>query len=74
MAFEQKLEQDLVALLEAGASFTLAGGTRLQGTLVRLAAAARAGGGHLVLTGMQAKLQNDLLAIARAGKGHITFE
>jgi hypothetical protein len=74
MAFEQKLEDDIVELLEAGASFTLGSEHRLQVSLVRLATAARTGGGQLRLTGLMSKLQNDLVAIARAGRGHVTFE
>lgn len=74
MSLEARLQNDLVALLTAGASLELSTGVRLQHDLVALAVAAKNAGTHLTLTQIGIRLQHDLVAIALAGKGHVTFK
>jgi hypothetical protein len=73
MSFETRLNPDLIRILEAGAGFTFDGSARQNPDLVRLAAAARLGGGQLCITGLGRRLNPDLVRIAEAGKGHVTF-
>ncbi|EGQ8062065.1 hypothetical protein V9654_004438 [Vibrio parahaemolyticus] len=71
--FETKLQNELVQLLTAGASFKLAAGSKLQQELVQLAVAAKSGGGTLTLTGVAMKTQRELVQLSTAGKGSIVF-
>jgi hypothetical protein len=74
MSFENLLEGDLTQLLQAGASFSLSARARPHQQLLRLAAAAVEGNGHLRLTQIMPRMTNDLVEVARAGRGHVTFE
>ncbi len=58
----------------AGAGFRLDARTRTTYELMQFAAATKLGGGGLILTGMSIFNTDDLLRIANAGAGHVTFE
>lgn len=73
MSFETKFKQDLVQILSAGGSFEIAKGARFQAEWVDLARAAKSGGGHLTITGVRGMFTHDIVAIAEAGPGHVTF-
>jgi len=74
MTFEKKTTTELISLLKAGASFTLSIEDKTQTTLVSLANAANEGGGSLVLSGISGKTQTELIQIAKACPGRVTFE
>ncbi|WP_448649453.1 hypothetical protein [Pseudomonas corrugata] len=71
--FELKTIADLLALLNAGASFSIDAKIKSQADLVRMAHAVANGGGTLTLKGLTIKPQADLIAIAHAGQGKIHF-
>ncbi|MQA53700.1 hypothetical protein [Pseudomonas piscis] len=73
MQLSNKSQLELVAILSAGGSLELSAGSRNQIELIAIATAARAGGANLTLSDLSAKSQLDLLAITKAGKGHVTF-
>ena len=74
MAFEIRHTEDLVRIVAAGGGFRINASTRPSGDLIRIAAAAEIGGGHVALIGMNTRHTDDLVNIAEAGKGHISFE
>ncbi|MEL7941014.1 hypothetical protein [Pseudomonas delhiensis] len=67
MAFENKSQLDLIALLNAGASFTFDGSRKSHIDLLSLLQAAKRGGGTLTLRNISNKSHTDLLAIINAG-------
>ena len=74
MSFMSRSTEDLVLIATAGGGLRFEGKARLTDDLVRIATAAKSGGGQLMLTGMSARLTDDLVRIATAGKGHVIFE
>jgi len=72
--FELKPHNELLQLLNAGASFSIKAGLKPQNELLQLANAAKIGGGHLKLYGLELRQHNELLQIANAGKGLVSFE
>ena len=74
MSFKGKTTGDLIRIMRAGASFRLDARARAVDELIRFAAATRSGGGQLILRGMSIYNTDDLMSIATAGGGHVTFE
>lgn len=74
MAFKGKTMDDLIRIMSAGAGFRLDARARAMDELILIAAASKSGGGRLVLTGMSIYNTDDLMRIASAGAGHVTFE
>ena len=74
MAFKGKTTGDLIRIMRAGAGFRLDARVRAVGELIQFAAATKSGGGRLVLSGMSIYNTDDLMRIATAGAGHVTFE
>ena len=72
MSLEVK-QHELLELLTAGAALIVPAGGRLQRDLLALASAAKAAGSHLTLTETAFLQQDDLVAIAMAGRGHVTI-
>lgn len=72
--FELKPQNELLQLLNAGASFRIKAHLKPQNERLQLANAVKAGGGQLKLLGLNLLPQNELLQLANAGKGHIFFE
>lgn len=74
MSFEKFLQHNLEDLLKAGASLELNAAVRLQHNLEDLAKCAKRGGASLTLTNASGLLQHNLISIARAGEGCVTFK
>ncbi len=74
MAFKGKTIDNLVVSSSAGAGFRLDARARAMDELILIAAASKTGGGRLVLAGMSIYDTDDLMRIATAGAGHVTFE
>jgi len=74
MAFEIRPTEDLVRIMAAGGGFRINAEARASSDLVRIATAAVKGGGQLALIGMNTRRIEDIVDIALAGKGHVSFE
>jgi len=74
MAFETHLTEDLVRIARAGGGFRLNASTRKTEDLILIAGAAKIGGCNVVMIGMNARISEDIIKIAEAGMGHISFE
>ena len=72
--FELKPHNELLQLLNAGASFTLKAGLKPHNELLQLANAVNGGGGRLTLLGLGLKPHHELLQIANAGASRVIFE
>lgn len=74
MAFEMFTVDDLIRLASAGAGFRIDAGMRQTNDLIRIAAAAAQGGARITFTGMRLRQRDDLIQIATAGRGNISFD
>ncbi|WP_396328914.1 hypothetical protein [Burkholderia anthina] len=74
MAFELYMVDDLIRLAGAGAGFRIDAGLRLTNDLVRIAAAAAQGGARITFAGMALRPRDDVIRIAAAGRGNISFD
>lgn len=74
MSFNKKLQNQLEEILTAGAGVEISTKTKLHNQLVDLAVCAKRNGGHLTLTEASGLLHNQLIEIARAGSGHVSFK
>lgn len=74
MAFESRQTNDLVRITAAGGGFRLNASTRPTDDLIAIAGAARKGECHIVFIGMNNRLTDEIVQIAEAGKGQISFE
>jgi DNA replication protein len=70
---DQKGTNELIRIAAAGGGFTLNGQHRTPEDLMRIAAAASITGARLTLTNIGSWPANDLIRIAAAGKGAVTF-
>jgi hypothetical protein len=74
MAFETHITDDLVRIARAGGGFRLNASARKTEDLILIASAAKNGECNVVLIGMNARISEDIVKIAEAGRGHISFE
>lgn len=74
MAFELYLVDDLIRLAAAGAGFRIDVTLRPTNDLIRIAAAARQGGARITFSGIGLRQRDELIQIAAAGGGNISFE
>lgn len=73
MGFQHKHTADLVRIASAGGGFRLEAAARHTADLVQIAAAA-GGRARITFAGMSTRSNEDLVMIAAAGKGSVTFE
>jgi DNA replication protein len=74
MSFELFDVNALVRIAAAGGGFRLEASLRTTNDLVRVAAAAGNSGASIAFAGMVMRPIDDLVRIAAAGKGRVTFE
>lgn len=74
MSFSQKMQNHLEEILTAGGGIEISVKTKMQNQLVDLAVCAKRNGAHLTLTEASGLMHNQLIDIARAGSGHVTFK
>ena len=70
----QKSLDELIHIAAAGAGFTIEAGTFASEDLVRIAAAAAGTGAQVVIHGASGRATEDLLRIAKAGRGCVQFD
>jgi hypothetical protein len=73
MSFSAKMTDDLVKIASAGGGFELNANGRKIEDLIKIAGAARSGNCVVIMTGVGRMPTSDLLAIAKAGPGHVRF-
>lgn len=74
MAIKTMNTSDLVQLAAAGGGFTISAQGRPASDLVTIAAAASNKGARLVIVGVGSRVLSELVQIAAAGKGCVSFE
>jgi len=73
MSFSAKMTDDLVKIASAGGGFELNASGRKIEDLIRIAEAAHSGDCVVTMTGVGRMPTSDLVAIAKAGPGHVRF-
>lgn len=73
MTIAGKMQNQLEELLSAGAALEISAKGKMANQLVDLARCAKRGESHLTITDLGLLMQNQLIDIARAGSGHVTF-
>ena len=73
MSFEIKPTQDLVQILEAGASLSISKGVRMDGDWLELARAVKKGGGRLTITDVGLWPTQTIIKISVQAPGRVTF-
>ena len=68
------LTSDLIRIAAAGGGFFIDCSKHLVSDLIRIASAARMGGGMIYLENSSRILTSDKIRIASAGKGHVVFK
>jgi hypothetical protein len=71
--FEKRPLEDIERVAQAGGGFTLDASMRQTHDLVRIAAAAAHGGAKVTFTGLEKRRTEDLVTIALAGRGTVSF-
>lgn len=71
--FETRPIEDLIKIASSGGGIETRVAVRPTPDLVRLAAAAAAGGARVYLRGLATRPTADLVQIAAAGRGHVVF-
>ena len=74
MAIGVKMQNQLEELLSSGAALEVSARGKMANQLVDLAVCAKRGGSHLTIKDIGLLMQNQLIDIARAGSGHVTFK
>ncbi|PBP46343.1 hypothetical protein [Pseudomonas syringae] len=74
MAISSMMQNQLEEILSAGGSLEISAKSKMANQLADLARSAKRGGSQLTLTGVGSFMQNQLVEIARAGSGHVTFK
>ena len=70
----QKNIDELIHIGAAGGGFTIEAGTFSTEDLARIAAAAAGTGAHVVIKGATGRTAEDLVRIAKAGRGAVRFD
>ena len=72
--FESRSTDELVNILSAGGGFRFNASPRSTNELVLLAGAAARGKAKLILAGLTIRTTDELVSIAAAGQGNVSFE
>jgi len=71
--FERKSVNELIELAANGAGFELKANLKSTNDLTTIALAAKRGGARITFSGMKLRPHKEIMQIARAGGGNITF-
>lgn len=74
MALKHRQTLDLMQIVAAGGSVRFDASARTTADLMQIAASAAKGGARVYFAGMGNRIAADLMQIASAGKGAVTFE